>query len=84
MTPEQRAKKLLEPYRKQTHPEEDPGFDAMEKDIAQEFERLTAENERLRALITIIAERHSRVGDLEYDDVIAAAVSGCQQQEDRK
>ena len=51
------------------------------KDVA-EIKRLTAENERLRALITIIAERHSRVGDLEYDDVIGAAVSGCQQKED--
>ena len=49
-----------------------------------EIERLTSENERLRALITTIAERHSRVGDLEYDDVISAAVSSCQQQEDTK
>lgn len=54
------------------------------RQAADVIESLTAENERLRALITAIAERHSRVGDLEYDDVIAAAVSGCQQKESKE
>lgn len=54
------------------------------RQAADAIESLTADNERLRALITIIAERHSRVGDLEYDDVIGAAVSGCQQSDSLK
>lgn len=46
-----------------------------------EIERLTAENERLRASIKSIADRHAKVGDMEYADVIGDAMMVCQQQQ---